>query len=231
MIIFISFAITSFLLFSSFQTNKTLDNLLRETLHEINIPISVIQANTQMLKENTIDQKSLKRLQRIEKSSQILYSLYNEFEYLIKKEIKPIESEIFDAKDVILQTIEQTKGLKQDVILKYNLENTKINADKMGFARVISNLLANSYKFNSKNISLSLRDKIFSIEDDGDGISEDVLLQVFDRYYQANQDKQGFGIGLNIVKSYCDHFGIHINIQSKPKNGTKIELNLKKLVS
>lgn len=229
-IIFISFAIVSFLLFSSFQTNKTLDNLLRDNLHEINIPISVIKANTQMLKESITDQKSLKRLERIEKSSQTLYLLYNEFEYLIKKEIKPIESEIFDAKDVITQTIEQTKGLKQDIFIRQNLENLQIKADKMGFSRIISNLLTNSYKFNSKNITLSLNQGIFSIEDDGDGMAEDVLLRVFDRYYQANQENNGFGIGLNIVKSYCDLFGISINIKSKPKFGTTIELNLKKLM-
>lgn len=229
-IIFISFTITSYLLFSSFKTNQTLDELLKETLHEINIPISVIKANAQMLQESIKDEISLKRVGRIEKSSQILYSLYNEFEYLIKKEIKTIENEEFDAKDVILQTIEQTKGLKKGVFVKHNLQITIINADKMGFSRVISNLLTNSYKFNAKNINLNLSNETFSIKDDGDGIAEDMLVKVFDRYYQENQTKKGFGMGLSIVKSYCDNFAIGINIKSKPKNGTTIELDLKKLV-
>jgi signal transduction histidine kinase len=52
------------------------------------------------------------------------------------------------------------------------------------------------------------------------------LLRVFERYYQSSQNNRGEGIGLAIVKEYCDKSNISIDIQSKPNKGTTVILDL-----
>ena len=79
------YLIVSYTLSSLFKTNRFLDILLKDTLHELNIPLSVINANLQMLQAEEEDEKKIKRLGRIDLASKDLYTLYKEVDYYIKK--------------------------------------------------------------------------------------------------------------------------------------------------
>jgi signal transduction histidine kinase len=83
------------------------------------------------------------------------------------------------------------------------------------------------YSKENKKIALSLVNGILSIKDNGIGIDEVVLLQIFDRYYQSDDSMPGFGIGLSMVKRFCDTNRIKLNIESKKEQGTTIFLDFK----
>ncbi len=63
-----------------------LQNLSKETLHELNLPISTIFTNSNMLKKNMQSEKDLKRLTRIDTACSMLQERYNELDYMIKKQ-------------------------------------------------------------------------------------------------------------------------------------------------
>ncbi|MDP2077059.1 MAG: sensor histidine kinase, partial [Sulfuricurvum sp.] len=63
-----------------------LDRFSKETLHELNLPINTITANLSMLRKTHEDEKSIKRLDRIEMATVMLKERYNELDYLIKKQ-------------------------------------------------------------------------------------------------------------------------------------------------
>ncbi len=63
---------------------KNLQNLSKETLHELNLPISTIKTNSQMIKKNLTNEKALKRLARIDSACLMLQQRYNELDYMIK---------------------------------------------------------------------------------------------------------------------------------------------------
>jgi signal transduction histidine kinase len=63
------------------------------------------------------------------------------------------------------------------------------------------------------------------VEDEGEGIGSEELVRIFDRYYRASE-KPGHGIGLAIVKQFCDENGIEIHIESQKGKGTKVVLDL-----
>jgi len=67
---------------------KNLQELSKETLHELNLPISTITTNTQMLQKNLHDEKSMKRVARIASACDMLQERYNELDYLIKMQTK-----------------------------------------------------------------------------------------------------------------------------------------------
>ena len=89
----------------------------------------------------------------------------------------------------------------------------------------------NSMKYSEKNspITLTLKNKILQISDEGVGMSETELLKIYERYYQADNSNEGEGIGLALVKSYCDSEGIEIEIKSQKGIGTTISLNFEKI--
>ena len=69
-----------------------------------------------------------------------------------------------------------------------------------------------------------------SIFNKGVGIDTKNIMLVFDRYFQENSQNIGYGIGLAVVKEFCDKNSIGINIESF-EDGNKINLNLKSILN
>ncbi len=214
-----------------FQTNKFLDRLLKDTLHELNIPVATIKANAQMIKANPQNPKNIKRIERIEKAADDLLVLYKGMDYYIKSEIEKVDKEEFDLKDLIEESLNKFQELYKDIKIEGELKKVKVYADKMGFSKILDNLISNAIKYNKKNgyVKVVLEDDYLIVEDSGIGMSSDEVFRVFDRHYQADHGKSGYGIGLSIVKSYCDKEKIYINIDSKKGEGSKIKLNFKNI--
>ena len=78
-------------------------------------------------------------------------------------------------------------------------------------------------------LKIYTRQKQLIFEDSGIGIDTKNLFIVFEKSFQENPSTKGFGIGLSIVKSYCDKYNITIKIDTKKDIGTKISLDLKYL--
>ena len=92
LIIFLSFSMT--VLKPLFKSDEKLELSIKETIHELNIPVSTIKMNTQLLEKTITDEKSQKRLERIKQASNNLLKLYENMEYNIKKEIDKIDKRI-----------------------------------------------------------------------------------------------------------------------------------------
>jgi len=215
------------------KTNRFLDILLKDTLHELNIPLSVINANLQMLQADEHDEKKLKRLGRIDLASKDLYALYTEVDYYIKKEILEDVREKFYLDELILSVIEKQKEVAEGINIMCTVLHVEIFADKHGFAKVISNLLHNALKYNKDHneIHIFQEKENLVIKDQGLGMSEAELFLAFDRYYQADTTKEGYGIGLSLVKAYCDEFKITMRINSQKNIGTEVVLDISHLLN
>ena len=215
-----------------FKTNKLLDFLLKDTLHELNIPLSVIKANLQMLQSEEMDAKKCKRLDRISLASDDLHLLYKVVDYYIKREIREEMKEVFDLLEVVTSVIKKLEDVGHGVKIIHDILPTELLADKHGFAKVISNLLSNAMKYNHNKADIHIyqKENRLIIKDDGVGMSEAELFLVFDRYYQVDSSKEGHGIGLSIVKAYCDDFKILMNIRSKKGEGTMVTLDISNLI-
>jgi len=208
---------------------SNLQSLSKETLHELNLPISTIISNSQMLKKNLSDEKSHKRLSRIELACEMLQTRYNELDYMIKTQTLQDIKENINLAILIKQRVEFLSSVYTDIDFKLDIEDTHIINDKTGLGKVIDNLIDNGVKYspNSNIIEIKLSDAKLYIKDYGIGMDEVELIQIFDRYYQSNENMKGFGIGLNMVKKFCDKNNISLNFNSKPNIGTTVSLNFK----
>jgi signal transduction histidine kinase len=209
------------------QMEDTLTTLTNDIVHELNIPLSTIKANSAMLKKSCIDDdKSLKRLQRIEDASNRLKKLYDELVYTLRKEMHEIEKEHFDVKDIVKERVAIFKEQQRNPFL-LELQSHEMIADKIGFEQMLDNLLSNAMKYSPKTsvISVVLKNNRLSIEDKGKGMSTSELLRVYERYFQGNEKSEGVGLGLTLVKAYCDSENISIQIDSQKEVGTRIDLD------
>jgi len=214
-----------------FNIDNTLKNKIEKTMHEINTPVSTIQINNEILSANITDKKNLERLQKIDKSCINLLKLYEDMEYYIKKEIDAVKTVSFDLKKLIYYCVDKYDDLKQNITIDVNVKSTIIATDKSGFEIVINNLISNAIKHNNtiSVIDIYFNENILFISDNGEGINSQNIYKIFDRYYQEDKNARGFGIGLNIVKEFCDQQKIDIKINSS-QEGTIFSLNLKNLI-
>jgi len=210
---------------------NNLQTLSKETLHELNLPISTIKTNMHMLKKNITNEKDLKRASRIESACDMLQQRYNELDYMIKLQSSNVIKESIKLEELILKRVEFLQSLYPHIEFKIQLNSTSINSDKVGLSKVIDNLIDNAVKYsqNSKNIDITLKNHELYIKDYGCGIDEVELINIFDNYYQSNNDVQGFGIGLSMVKRFCDINEILLTLKSKPNIGTTIILKFKEV--
>jgi len=228
--IFLSFA--SSILKPLFTSDENLQKNLKETIHELNIPVSTIKMNTQLLEKKITDEKCLKRLDRIKKASNNLLKLYDDMEYKIKKEIDVIDMHECFLDELIANSINKFDDIKKDVIIKSSIPNIKLLTDVNGFEKTIDNLILNAIKYNSKDnpiVEISFENNILSIFNKGKQIDTKNLFIIFDKYYQSDSSNEGFGLGLNIVKEFCDKNKIVIKIDTF-KDGNTFNLNIKNII-
>ncbi|QHG91555.1 sensor histidine kinase [Sulfurimonas sp. CVO] len=206
-----------------------LQNLSKETLYELNLPISTIMTNIHMLKKNLNSDKDIKRISRIENACEMLQQRYNELDYMIKLQSSNVTYEIINLDELLKSRVEFIKHIFPHIEFDLLVEPTQIYNDKVGLSKVIDNLIDNAVKYsqNIHKISIKLQDSALYIQDYGCGIDEMELLRIFDDYYQSNENIKGFGIGLGMVKRFCDTNNIVLKFRSKPNIGTVVILKFK----
>ncbi|AXK49083.1 histidine kinase [Aliarcobacter trophiarum LMG 25534] len=216
-----------------FKSEENIKNSIKNRIHELNIPTSTIKINLQLLKKDITDIKSLTRLERIEKANENLSYLYNNMEYEFKKEFENIDLEEFSLIESINNSLEKFEDIKKDTIIEVFVpKNIVLYSDYNGFIIVLDNLISNAIKYNSKEnpyIKISFENRVLSIFNRGLGIDTKNIMLVFDRYFQENSQNIGYGIGLALVKEFCDKHSIGVNIESF-EDGNRINLNLKSVL-
>ncbi|MBU0925420.1 HAMP domain-containing histidine kinase [bacterium] len=228
--IFLSFSIS--ILKPLFKSDEKLQQSIKETIHELNIPVSTIKMNAQLLQKTISDEKSLKRLNRINQASNNLLKLYENMEYNIKKQIDKIDKQEFYLDEIIAISCEKFDDIKKNTIITTNVPNIKLFTDLNGFEKTIDNLISNAIKHNIKEnplVNIEYKNGILSVYNTGEKIDTKNLFIVFDKYFQEDTSKDGFGLGLAMVKEFCDKNKITINIDTL-ENGNSFNLNLKNIL-
>ncbi len=221
------YVLTALIFVPTQKLEDTLTTVTNNVIHELNIPLSTIRANTTLLKKTLTDAKAHTRLQRIEDASLRLERLYEELRYALQKQMKTIEKETFDVAEVVKERVDFFQEQKRNRF-ELQLESHSITADKIGFEQILDNIISNAMKYSNKEslILFSLNAGKLCIKDEGVGMSPSELLRIHERYFQGDERHEGQGIGLSLVKAYCDEQGFSIGIQSEKNVGTKICLTL-----
>ena len=205
-----------------------LDRFIKDTTHELNTPLSSILANIEMMDKEIMAEKNVKKLNRINIAAKTVSALYNDLTYLTLDNANNVKSERINLKSLLQDRVEYFAILAQSKNLecKVDLVDTFVYADKRKMTRVIDNLLSNAIKYNKRNgkIDILLRENTLIISDTGIGISEDNIPFMFDRYLRFNESEGGIGVGLSIVKTILDEYNIHIKVESKIAEGTRMVL-------
>jgi len=233
---FIAFGIITLILLLSFyflnsfsrpfrRVNEKLDEFIKESMHEINTPLSIINVNVDLF--DSIYGKN-KYFNRIKSATKSLATIYNDMDYLIKQTRVTYHDELICLEDFVRDRVEYFELICQLKNISLSLSattKTEIAFNSTKLQRIIDNTLSNAIKFSHKNgrieVLIEKADKgdiLLSFTDYGQGIKNPE--KIMERYYREDEYKKGFGIGMSIVKSIIDESDIVLDIRSKPSKGS-----------
>jgi len=200
---------------------EALDRFISDTTHELNTPVSAILMTIQSLKN--VDDKKIKRL---EASAKRLSVMYSSLTYRLEGKVEPSEQLCFSG------IVEERVGYVKELIdskrlhLTLELESMDVFMAKSSAHRLIDNLLSNAIKYSDvgDSIFISTNDHVLMVRDTGIGIDEKVKEDIFKRYNRANEERGGFGLGLNIVLTICRQYKIKIDLESVKGEGSTFKL-------
>jgi two-component system phosphate regulon sensor histidine kinase PhoR len=218
--------------------------------HELKTPIFTIQGYIENLIDGAVENKLLrdKFLNRAQISVERLIYIIKDLDMITKLESgsQNLEVTSFDLNKLIKNIFDQLEiqAQKKEIKLTFNTnysESILVNADRDKIHQVITNLIINSIKYGTFKgtteislESLTTEKLIVRVTDNGEGILNEHLPRLFERFYRVDQSgsrKQGgSGLGLSIVKHIIDAHNENIYIESKLGIGSEFSFTLSKCI-
>ena len=181
--------------------------------HEFKTPINAIEGYSTLLQDSgNLDQTQQEYVEKILFNTQRLSSLVGSILLLSKLENQqiPTNQTEYRLDEQIRQSVValETAWVQKDIELAVELDRVFFLGNEQMMRHVWDNLISNAVKFSPQGgvVKLRLAKKaqklIFTIEDQGPGLSEDAQKHIFDKFYQADSShkQQGSGLGLALVK-------------------------------
>ncbi len=229
------------------ELDKMKSEFFSNISHEFRTPLSlIINPLEKIIKEEEISIKNIEKIKLVLKSSNRLLKLTNElmdFSKIEKKILKPDFRlcEIVTFTNEICQLFDNlADSMHFDFKTNCSFEHMEIPIDKEMIEKVLFNLLSNAFKYTPENgmimvnITKSREEEKeyikLSVINTGEGIANETLSSVFDRYYQVNniqnRNIEGTGLGLAIVKSFVELHNGKIDVKSEPNLETCFDIYL-----
>jgi signal transduction histidine kinase len=231
------------------KSDKLKTEFLAQVSHEIRTPINNMLNYTGLLVDDSALEKTEENkllFESIESSSRRIMRTIDLILNLSDIQLGTYESimkHLDLMHDIIIPVVNEYRSSAEKKNIKLELINNGnkfiINGDSYSLVQIVSNLIDNAIKYTLKgDVKVSVEENeaneiILTISDTGIGISEEFLPNLFEPFRQEEQgytrSYEGNGIGLALVKKYCEINKINIQLKSKKSVGTTFSLYFEKI--
>lgn len=209
--------------------------------HELRTPLTLILGPVnQLLQEAGRSEREQSRLLTIKRNAQALLQQVNDLLDLARIDAgeMPLVYVCADIVDLVREVAAGFDAAAEERAIALSFagaEEIYADIDRAKFARVVTNLLSNAFKFTPRGGRIRCTFErlpgdrlLLGIQDNGPGIPDALKGQVFDRYAQGTEElsAKGSGLGLNIVKEFVElHHGT-ISLLDAPERGALFQIEL-----
>lgn len=220
--------------------NNDLDNFVFTASHDLLNPINNIEQLIYFIKEKeeSLDSETKEYIQMLSTSVKKFREVIKEMAVIGKIESEMLKVESIDLNDItaeILTSI-QWKTSAENVDIEILFEVKHITFSKKNCRSMLYNLINNAIKFRSPErapkIIITTTDlpdyTLLSVKDNGIGIEKNKMESIFKMYKRLNNETEGQGLGLFLIKKMIDASGGKLEVESEPGKGTEFKLFIKK---
>ncbi len=215
--------------------------------HEIRSPLSILSMYSKRLSAQIKDVEVQDVFKSMQYTTSTLLVLINQILEYSKNEDKQIklQNSSFNLKEELekilipLMTLAESKGNRLDIKIAVD-NNWTVYSDAVRMSQLFYNLVGNAVKFTQNGvIAIEVNSAIVSkekvslsviVSDNGSGIAESDLKNIFEEHYQANNSRGlneiGIGLGLKLCKEIVTLFQGEIDVKSQLGKGTKVNFTI-----
>ena len=224
------------------EARRVKDEFLANISHELRTPLTAVMGYLSLMEEGLagpVTAEQLRTLAQVKTSSHHLLDLIGDLLELttLKRGGLEIKAAAFDIRDPLHDALASTRGRSDSVGLRVREPDQRILmvSDRRKISKLLVALLSNAYKFTSSgeiriSVSLAGDHVVYSVEDTGIGIPEEMHRQVFDEFRQVDGSTTrrygGSGLGLSLARRLAQVLGGDIFVDSVPGEGSTFRVEL-----
>ena len=206
--------------------------LVANVSHEFKTPLTLIRGYVENLSDKT-SKPSKEIYEKIITNTVTLEKLVNELLDLSKFQSGTVilKKEPLELKQLVSDVVSDMKRIAKDKKIKLKIKEEYsdtqiIDADYTKIRQLLTIFMDNAIKYSNigGSVVVNILEGEIIIKDDGIGIEQNKLEQLFERYYQVDHNEKGYGLGLCIAKYISDAHGYKILIESAQDEGTSVHI-------
>lgn len=224
------------------KTDNLQHELVANISHDLRTPLTMIKGYSEVMRDIP-DENTPENVQVIIDETERLTELVNDVLDLskIRSGIRKPELESINLTETIGAVLGRYEKLteKDGYEISFEYEgDVFVNADKVMILQVIYNLVNNALNYTGEDKKVSIVQSVWdnnvriSVMDTGEGIAEEDLPYIWDRYYKVDKvhkrAKIGTGLGLSIVKGILESHGATYGVESRIGEGSNFWFELPK---
>lgn len=224
------------------KTEDLQHELIANVSHDLRTPLTMITAYSEVMRDIP-GENSPENVQVIIDEANRLTNLVNDMLDISKLQagVDTLNAREYNLTSGIKSVIDRyAKLVEQDgykVIFKYKEEDIMVRADEFKIYQVLYNLVNNAINYTGPDKTVTIKQIVngeivrIEVTDTGDGIAEEELANVWERYYKADKkhkrEVMGTGLGLSIVKNILKLHDAKYGVLSKVGEGSTFWFELK----
>lgn len=218
--------------------NQQMSEIISGAAHDLRQPLQAMSIFTESIQQRNHDEALTPTLSKLQRAINNFDDLFNEILNASRIEARNKEDQhkLISLNGLMahLQVEFQALANKKNLKFRIHSKHYEIKTIPGILERIIRNIISNAINYTEAGgvlLSARMRKNEFLIEvwDTGRGIPAEKQQSIFEKFEQADKitdQAKGYGLGLALVRQFCDMLGYQISVRSEVNQGSRFTISI-----
>lgn len=190
---------------NEYKANQSKKELIAQLSHDIKTPVATILATCEVLQCKEIERDVLQKIRIIDKKAKVIHELVDNLFHATLEELTMLKVEAVEESSLCIRKMLKEAYYCGELILEGEVPECLVYLDRLRFSQVLDNCLNNAWKYAATAVHIAIEEEKdgfrIEIRDEGEGVPEEELSLIAEKYYRGSNAKGKSGSGLGLYLS------------------------------